>query len=366
MSSTHAPESITSISNSSDKSPARAGEFVPLVAILAIVCVAGTVFGALSRLGRKPERLGSAQATPQSILHRDGAWYWQERTKSGGDRLVCAGPTGIQTIATAEAMPSYAVGDGRIAWAARQSHRWTIYLRSSAGSATSARSIWNGNDEPMGLSLSEGHVYWLHHVPAVVLDGAPLPYLSASMEVLAAPLDGGPITSAGRLWEPDDGKVLGSHDGTLYVVAYRRTRPGSTRIYALAPGAPPLRVVGESGWPPALLTHDGNLYWLAASLETADALCLRRFNSNKESDGPELLTDWLPLQCQLFDTSQGVICGGPRDGIPVLWPAGRHDVFPEALSVPSDYVALAAGEHEILLTLKDGSLTAPALFQLRM
>src|SRR5207248_2996806 len=85
--------------------------------------------------GQTPVALGHAGATPVSILRRDGAWYWLEQTKPaqtkqakpGIDRLVRATDAGIKTIASAEALPRYAVEDGRMAWSARQDGRWSIF-----------------------------------------------------------------------------------------------------------------------------------------------------------------------------------------------------------------------------------------------
>jgi hypothetical protein len=317
-----------------------------------------------ARQAQKPTLLGPVQSVPTSIQLHDGAWYWLEQPKKAPARLVRAGDSGMKAIATAEALPRYAVENGKLLWSARQGGRWTIFAAAADGSGQ--RALWDGAEEPMGLTLAEGRAYWLHRVPAPVPDGAPFPTLSASLDVQSMSQDGGLVTTVGHLWEPDDGEVLGLHDNALYVSVYRHGQPGCFSIYRIAQGAPAVRIAGESGRSTALLTHDGVVYWLAPSREATNAYCLRRIDSRRNGGQTETLSDWLPTLSTLYETTHGVLCDGLQDNFPALYRSGQRDVFPQALPIPDNYMALAAGENAILLAAKGASFATPTLYWMRL
>lgn len=339
-------------------------EFRPLVIIFALAGLIALILTLRGRQAQKPVLLGHAQGVPTSIQRHDGAWYWLEQTKATGTHLMRAADSGIKTLATAEALPRYAVENGKVIWSARQGERWTIFIAAADGS--SPRALWSGPEEPIGLTLSEGRVCWLHRVPAPAPDGAPFPTLSASFDLLTMSQDGGAVTTAGRIWEPDDAEVLGSHDNALYVSAYRHGRSSSFRIYRISQGAPAVRIAGENGQRMALLTRDGVIYWLAPSREATNAECLRRIDSRRNGGRAETLSDWLPAQSTLYETAHGVVCSGIQDGFPALFPAGQRDVFPQALPIPDNYVALAASENEALLATRETFSSTPTLYRMRL
>jgi hypothetical protein len=333
------------------------------MALLVALCILVPAAVVWQRPAPPPVALGRAGGTPVSILRRAGAWYWLEQTKKNGDRLMRATSDGVKMISSAEELPRYAVEDGRLVWSARQAGRWSILAANSDGGEP--RTLWSGTVEPMGLALYDGRLYWLQQVPAAVPDGDPFPPLSTSLEAFSLARDGGAVTSLGRIWEAGRAEVLGFHSGALYVAAYRLIRPGSLYIYRLMTnGAPAVRVVGESGNPPALLTHAGVLYWLAPSQETLNAFRLRRLDDHEHTSigqKAETLSDWLPDDGALYETVRGVFYQD-HQAQSALWPAGRQDVFPASTPVPAGYRVLAAGEDAMLLASADSSFSSPTLY----
>jgi len=307
----------------------------------------------------KPVLIGKLQSRPASIRYQEGVWFWLEQPSKAPMRLIRCRDTQIQEIASAEEIRSYTVEQGKIAWAARQGKQWTVLLAEEKGGEP--RTLWSGTDEPMGLNLSGGRLYWLHRLPAPVADSGPLPSLSPSLEVVAVPVEGGAPAPVTRLWESENGEVLGMRDGALYVALQRNLSPGSFSIVRIPSGGTPVRLVSEMGHPYSLLTKDETLYWVAPSSEISPptgASCLRRLD---RAGKIETLTDWLPTNGKVYETARGVFYA---DGefLPTLWRFLGQDRFPEAIPVPDGYAALAAGGEDALLM--GTNVVTPTLYRM--
>jgi hypothetical protein len=309
----------------------------------------------------KPVQVGKLPSSPLSIRYQDGAWFWLEQPPNASMHLICFRDTQPQRIASAQEIRSYTVEQGKIAWAARHGRQWTVFLTEEKGGEP--RTLWSGTDEPMGLNLSGGRLYWLHRLPAPVADSGPLPSLSPSLEVVAAPVEGGAPAPVTRLWESGDGEVLGMHDGALYVALYRTLRPGSFHVVRIPSGGAPARLVSEQGHPYPILTKKGALYWTAPSPEVSDSMglsCLRRLD---RAGRIETLTDWLPPNGRVYETARGVLYAD-GDMPSSLWRFLGQDRFPEAIPVPRGYAALAAGGEDALLIDIYAALRTPTLYKM--
>jgi hypothetical protein len=338
---------------------AAARRILPLAAV--ILAVIALEIAGLRRPSETPTLVSTLRSYPEAIQYDGGAWYWIEHTKDAGMKLMRADRVGTRVIAEALARDHYVVKDGTVAWVTRQEHAWSVQIQGSGQAVP--RVLWSGPDEPKGLALGEGRALWLRRVPPAVLGASPLAPLSASLEIMAAPLPDGAAVPLARLWEPDDGEVLGEQGGVLVVAAYRRAPPGSLSLYRiLAPGTPPVRVAAETGNPPALLTRSGELFWLAASREGTSSYCLRRLAAN---DRAETVTDWLPIGGTLHETERGVMYAD-RATTSGIWPITRPDAFPEPLPLPEGYEALAAGGGEMLLASLTPRSLGVVIYRMRL
>jgi hypothetical protein len=303
--------------------------------------------------------VGKLPSSPLSIRYQDGAWFWLEQPPDAPMHLIRFRDAQRQEIASAQEIRSYTVEQGKIAWAAREGGQWTVLLSEEKGGEP--RTLWSGADEPMGLSLSGGRLYWLHRLPAPVADSGPLPSLSPSLEVVAAPVEGGTPAPVTRLWELGEGEVLGTHDGALYVALYRTLRPGSCRVVRIPSGGPPVRLVSEQGDTRPILTEEGALYWAAPSPEAAEAMGVRCLRRRDRAGRIETLTDWLPPNGRVYATARGVLYAD-GDMPSSLWRALGPDRFPEAVPLPRGYAALAAGGEDALLMDTSTPLRTPTLY----
>jgi hypothetical protein len=345
--------------NAIETSPVQRSRW-PHYVLLAVIGLVILLVLARFAIPPTPSLLTRARTQPVYPTSHGDAWYWLEHSKDAGSRLVRAAPSGVQTLAQADAIPRYDAAGENVVWAAREGKRWSIYIAAADG--TGKRVLWSGLEEPRGLRLAEGRLYWLRILPPALPESGPFPPLSARMEVIAIPREGGAPALIAQLWEAEDGEALGVHAGALYVAAYRTIGPGSMAIYriSLTGDMPPRRIVGESRRPHALLTRDGALYWMAPSPEASGPLnvfCIRRMGKDGR---PETLSDWLPAGApsgaamsvhsggRLFETRRGVVCVD-GDFQSRAWSAGRHDALPQPQPQPAGYYALAAGESELLL-----------------
>jgi hypothetical protein len=307
----------------------------------------------------RPIKIGRTGALPQDVRCVHGVWFWLEHDKKGPIRLVRADADGIRTILTGNLDHGYSLDDTHLAWVSHDGDLWNIMLAENDGKTP--HSIAASKEEAFGLTLSGGRAYWLRRTAPPVANGDPFPPLLPEIEVCSVGLEGGSVMTAGRLRESEDGQVLGTHDGMIYVAIYRRLQPGNLLIYRISPNdSAAVRVAGASGHPSALLTRDGSLYWLSASSEELSGYCLNRLTPNGHFDA---LSDWLPPNGVLYETYNGVAYGEAQSR-PAIWPSGPRDVFPTQLPVAEGYFAIAAGDHEALLTDAAGLYSTPTLYRM--
>src|SRR5205085_9976916 len=123
------------------------------------------------------------------------------------------------------------VGDGKLAWSAHEGAGWNLYLAAADGSGK--RSLWSGAQEPRGVGIAEGRIFWMQAMPPAVTDSGPLPPLESTLQVVSVGVDGGAPQALTTLLEPEGGQVIGAHAGQLYVSAYRAGTHGITAIYRI-------------------------------------------------------------------------------------------------------------------------------------
>jgi hypothetical protein len=305
-----------------------------------------------------PEALARVTSEPVNPMQRAGAWFWLEHPSGPNARLVRAANSRLIPLAAADALPEYDTDGKDAAWIGRKGREWQVGIASCETGA--GRVLWSGADEVRGVCLAGEEVYWLCPLPAAAPESGPLPPLAPMLAIFAVPRKGGAPARLGLLPESEGGRVLGAHDGALYISAFRRGGAGNTVVYRVPPDdGPPRRVAGEIGSQQFLLAHDGTLYWPAPSREAtseANACCIRRLGRNGR---PENLSDWLLSGGTLFETDRGVCY--LDSGFPgALWPAGRFEELPKSFTAPEGYALLAAGGEEILLRpafLRSGAAT---------
>src|SRR5579872_1734133 len=196
--------------------------WIPLLSLVFVI-LCGTVFLLRSSL-RRPVEIGRASAEPISPLLRNGVWYWLEKPDGPNARLV----GGAQTIASADAISSYGVDDGKIVWAERKGTRWSLSIASP--DATNKKILWSGEAQLQGVCIAGNRVYWSQAQPAIVRDIGPFPPLSAQVQVYAVSVDGGAPTLLTTLMDRE-ANLLGVQADTLYVVTERAGAPGGMAIY---------------------------------------------------------------------------------------------------------------------------------------
>ncbi len=318
-----------------------------LIALVLLGCAGAFALAQRRSLHAKPRLVGTTNVQPLSIRRAEGAWYWREHTKNAGDRLMRISASGSQVVAKADTLSCYTLAEGKLGWVERTGDDWTIFLAEADGSKPIP--LLKRGAEPMGIAIAQGTLYWLQRLPAPARDSGHFPSLLPSLEVVSMPLTGGKPNSLARLWESEDGEVLGLHANTLFVAAYRHPSPGSFCLYRVPLGKDsPVRIVGERDLAHPLLTQTGVLYWTVPSKEVAgppSAVCVRRLDANGQI---ETLSDWLPFSGELYETTHGVLYRD-RETDSALWAAGRNDIFPVPLPIPVGYAAVAAGEGLMLL-----------------
>lgn len=315
------------------------------------------------RMAYQPVEISTMQVRPLQARSHDGVWYWVESEK-GQSRLL----RDMKVIAKAEVISSYAVDNGTIVWAAKEGSQWMMRKAAQGGADTT---IWTGDREPQGLSISRGNLFWTtassegltNNIP----QNMPFPALSPRLKVYRQPLGnttGQTEPSVLATLYESAGDVVGADAENVYIRAIRQGAPGSTALYALplTGSALPRRLAGEAGVNPALLSPEGTLYWVGPSRDSSEvsAACLRRWTKSGEA---ETVMDWLPAGGDLSNTPRGV-CYVNAIGTGSIWPVVRPGDLPKSLLLPIGYTVLAADEGSVLL--RKSGLTAPGIALYRM
>ncbi len=337
---------------------------VNALVLVAVVGVIGATLLLTPRFCKDPTTLpiGQAQGEPQSIHCIGGVWYWIEQPKQGKARLVRGVVGNIRELATAEAITSMDADSTNIVWTERSQQGWSVQVANLDGSGSN--DLWSGKEEPLGAKIAQGRAYWLQKTPAPLKTDLPFPALQPTLQVVSAPLSGGTPELGVTVPEAETGRVLGLHDNTLYLLAHRKTRPGSTTLYRIDTQTKAVeRVAGTSQNLSALLTKEGILYWMTPSKETISPQpAVHVYRLNKEGK-PESLSDWLPIGGQIYETNRGIVYVD-RDYPTNMWAVGAEDAFPELIPTPKDYNPVAVGEGLVLLGTNASQRAKPALRQI--
>lgn len=333
-----------------------------LLLIVAVLICALSAFALRPKAPMAPPAFGKVKSLPQFVSRHKGSWFWLEMDKQKAKRLVSADGGGLHTLAEAEELSRYAVSDDTLVWSARQGKKWTLFRSGLNG--REPRSLWSGDEEPLGLNIVQGRIFWVHRLPAPLPDSGPFSPLLPTLEILALSSEGGVAQPVGRIPESEDGEILGGHDDSLYVITYRNAMPVKYCIYRVPmnTGAA-VRVVGEAGRFNALLTREGSLYWIAHSSEVTpanSAACIKRLD---KAGKPETLTDWLPGQGRFFETPRGILYMDNGTSAH-FWQVGTVDRFPEPLAMPQGFIALGAGDDALLTAYRGMVATEITLHQM--
>ena len=297
-----------------------------LYLVLAVFLGAAVLFAVWRILAPPiPTLLARPVAPASGAGLEDGNWYWLEGRGAKGSRVVRASGSGAAAIVTADQIASFAVGEGKVAWIAGDSDKWSIGLGSSSGAAPAV--VWTGDRQPHGLCIAEHRLYWLAQTPPAVPDAGPMPPLDAGVRRDDRASGRGGAGSRRRV----DGAVgpsrcSGFRNGQIYLTVSRSGFQDVTAIYSLPiGGGAPHRIATELGQQNGLLSRDGTLYWTGQSREAAQPgqyLCVRRLGANGRT---EWLEDWMPPDGRLFEGARGVYYVGGGGGARSAWLVGRSD-----------------------------------------
>jgi hypothetical protein len=277
-----------------------------------------------------------------------GVWYWIKHVDKLHDVLVRVDDSGSEhPVSYAEQITDFTVGSERLFVISRNDKTWRATLSDMNGG--NARDAWSGADQPHGAFMAGDIVYWLRLKPAAVPDAGAFPPLGPQLELISTSVANGESRVVSTILEPEGVAVIGVHQGDVWVSAHRTGVPGVDTVYRVpASGGPSERIVGETGRVSAVLTPTGVLYWTAPSTEAQNidqVWCVRKRDA---SGTVETLTDWLPGRGRLFDTRIG-ICYIDGSALPSVWPITTHLTLPRPLPLAAGYVAVAAGENDLLL-----------------
>jgi len=291
--------------------------------------------------------LTGASGPVSAPVWEGGAWYWLESAGAPASRLVRFTAGVSKPIALAPGLAAFGVGEGKIAWATASGSQWTIQRAATDGAAQAT--IWTGDLKPQSIAISEHRIFWIVKGPGLAPNCGPFAPLGSRIQVMAAPLEGGPATVVSEVTEPLPRQILGAHGGVVYFTVSRAGLQTVTVIYRCpSSGGPATRVAAETADQEALLTHDGTLYWTGASREAAQperATCVRRL----AADGRiESLQDWMPFAGSLYESNGRIYYIGGGTGIPDAWIIGGDDPLPKQAPMPEGFAGLAAGAGELL------------------
>ena len=105
-----------------------------------LLCVVSVTLVLRVRPPQAPAFIVQTHAAITGALQYEGAWYWLEGAGKPGSRLVRANAAGALPIASADQIQTFAVGEGKVAWAAQEGNRWSVTLAASDGSDLRTRS----------------------------------------------------------------------------------------------------------------------------------------------------------------------------------------------------------------------------------
>ena len=195
--------------------------------------------------------------------------------------------------------------------------------------------------------------------PPKVKDALPFPTLEGALQLVSMPEE----TKANSGTKPDfvstlpertGEQFIGVSQGEAVVSCFREGGIGVTAIYRIDLKTGKFdRIAGEIGRRRALLTKEGDLYWVGSSLEAISSYSIASIHRIKRSPDnatlkTETLTDMLPSGGSLFDSERGVLyVDGSQQ--PQLWQLGSSRESHSPVKAPEGYFYVAADGQEALL-----------------
>ena len=322
------------------------GARLPLLILLFLLIAGGIALSLRRPPLAKPTPLGKFKGLPTSVQYHNGAWYWLAQTDAKKFVFMRVAGGNKKEIASAEAINSFHIVEGRLVWLEKSGKEWIIRTSDEQGAGRS--DLYKSSTELMGLNTAEKSLLWLQRSTPLLPFSNPYPTLSPSLDLMEMPITGGAPKRLTSIPESGTGTVLGKSDNAIYVTTYRTIRPGNGCVYRIPlESLKPVRVVSERGQPYAILTRDGMLDWAAQSNEIsppAGGTSVRRLDKQGKL---ETINDFLPYPGKVFDSAQGVLFVD-AEVPPTLWRMKNPDEFPTPIPVPEGYSGLAVSDNRLL------------------
>lgn len=325
---------------------------VTLVLVAAIAC--GMLVTARKAI---PVHLAEAMSQPDDPRQYGQAWFWIERPSKGNAKLVRATRSGVETIASAEAVAGYDVDTDRVVWSCRDGGKWSVLVAESGGHG---RTIWTGS-EPAGRPIfGGGRVVWTVTKPGILKTEIPMPGLGSTTRVLSAAADGR-VTELCSMPETE-ARAIGVNGEHVYLSALRTGPPHAVALYSVpVTGGAAVRFAGEEGEHPAVLRSDGTAFWSAPSRDSSNTGSVACIRSAAPGGVISTNADWLQPHGRLFAVGPDIwyIDGG---SFPAAWRITANTELPLAVGPPKGFDSVAVGDREILLRRRGDPDRAQGLF----
>jgi hypothetical protein len=316
--------------------------FAVTLFILALGAV-GTLVVARALRKPTPVHLADTTGTPVEVTQRGDAWYWIERPDKGKARLVRAARSGIETVATADAIVGYDVDQEQIAWTARDDRRWMVMVGPVAGQK---RAAWTGAGPAGSPSVRGNRVVWAVTRPGFLPEDAPMAALGPSVQVWME-VEGRAKPLATLL--EASARMIGLFGDRAYIAAERNRLSGTAVLYEVTlTDGKWRRVTGEQGLSSPVARADETLFWVARSQDSSsrgEAACVRSIAPRATLSTN---ADWLPPRGQLFVAGSDIyyVDSEPH---PAAWQIRTNAELVTPLTLPADYSPVAVGQSEFLL-----------------
>jgi hypothetical protein len=335
------------------------GARLPLIILLFLLVAVGVALALRRPTLAKPTPLGKFKGLPTAVRYHNGAWYWIAQIDSKKSVFLRVASNNRKEIASAEAINSYHIVEGRLVWLEKSGKEWIIRTADEQGGGRS--DLYKSKTEMMGLGTSEKSLLWLQRSAPILPFDNPYPTLSPQLDLMEMSLAGGAPKRIARLPESGVGTVVGKSDGAIYVTTYRNLRPSNGCVYRIPlDSLKPTRVVSVRGEPYAIFARDGMLYWTANSADIsppAGGTSVRRLDNQGKV---ETMNDFLPFLGKVYDTPQGVLFVDSAVP-PTLWRMPSPDEFPTPVPVPEGYSGLALSDNHLLYITRTSTSINPEL-----
>lgn len=298
-----------------------------------------------------PSRYGEAGAYPYEPSRDGRFWYWVERPINQKARLARVAGGAPEVLATADEIVDYHASGGSAAWVQRDGKAWSIQVIDANGAR---QTLPCGERGARSVFLAGDRLFWLASTPGTAGD-VPVPAFGPSLQVMETSLSTRTLRTGATLLE-SDGRIIGLRGDDLYIRGLRHVLPGATVLYRATQGQRPVRLAAETGRGHALITSDGTLYWVAQSRDASNRennACVRRLGSDGK---PATVAEWLPPDGRLYDTGRGIyyVDGSVQSA---AWRISAGPTLQRPLNLDSQFLAISAGDGELLARANDGRET---------